>query len=185
MEKLYIKNIINILGKFKDLKRSGWLMNNITDPESDAEHSFGVALLAMMLAPESLDKKKCMELALIHDLAEIYVGDFTPFDDIIPEQKDKLEKDAAIKLSNEMKWESLYALVEEYNNKQSLEAKFVSLVDKLETVMTACYYDNNNRANRVLIDEFADYANRHAQKYDEQELFQIQEIIRNIKNYSS
>lgn len=174
-----------MLGNFKDLKRSGWLMNNIEDPESDAEHSFGVALLVMMFTPKSLDKKKCLELALVHDLAEIYAGDFTPFDDITPEKKDKLEKEAAVKLANEIGWQDLCNLVEEYNNKMTLEAKFVSLIDKLETVMTARYYEDNKRVNRVLIDEFAAYANRHAEKYNDEELSQIKDIIKNIKYYSS
>lgn len=174
-----------MLGKFKDLKRSGWLMNNIEDPESDAEHSFGVALLVMMFTPESLDRQKCLELALVHDLAEIYAGDFTPFDDITPEQKDKLEKEAAARLASETGWQNLCNLVEEYNDKMTLEAKFVGLIDKLETTMTARYYEDNERASRVLIDEFAAYANRYAEKYDDEELSQIKNIIKNIKDYSS
>ena len=38
MEIEQINNIINLLGKFKDLKRSGWLQKNVKLPESDADH---------------------------------------------------------------------------------------------------------------------------------------------------
>ena len=60
MKKSQLNNIITTLGKFKDLKRSGWLMFNVTLPESDADHSFGVALLSMMLTPDTLNKHRCL-----------------------------------------------------------------------------------------------------------------------------
>ena len=71
MEKETIKNLIDVLGLVKDLKRTGWVMYGVDGAESDAEHSFGVAMLAMMLAPKEIDKLKCLELALVHDMADI------------------------------------------------------------------------------------------------------------------
>ena len=151
MEKQTIRNIIDIIGKFKDLKRSGWVMYNIKLPESDADHSFGLALLVLLTAPENLDKYKCLKLALVHDLAEIYAGDFTPFDNITAQEKNRLETDAANRLA-----------------------------DKLETAMTAKYYDNNARAPRVLIDEFGAYAQKHADKYKGSELDILKEMIKSL-----
>ena len=57
--------------------------------ESSAEHSWRLALLAMVLAPYSphLNSKKCLQLALMHDLAEALCGD-TP----APLQKDAVQK---------------------------------------------------------------------------------------------
>lgn len=45
--------LLKIVGKLKQLKRSGWVRNNIPDPETVAEHSFRVAMLAMLWAPEA------------------------------------------------------------------------------------------------------------------------------------
>ena len=166
MKTIQIKNIINTIGKFKDLKRSGWLMHNVSLPESDADHSFGVALLAMILAPEELDKSKCIELALVHDLAEIYAGDFTPYDDISKENKAKLEREGALRLSKELICPKIVDLFDEYNAGRTAESKFVNLLDKLETVMTAKYYDDNQRSPKILMVEFSEYAKNYVKQFD-------------------
>lgn len=149
-------------------------MRNVSQPESDADHSFGVALLAMMLTPDNLNKQKCMELALVHDLAEIYAGDFTPHDNISKEDKDKLEREGASRLSKELDWPNLINLVAEYNDKKTPEACFVCLLDKLETVMSAKYYDDNNRAPNALLNEFSTYAKKYAKQF---EACEIKDII--------
>jgi putative hydrolase of HD superfamily len=66
----------------KEVPRTGWLDRGITpeETESVADHSFGVALLAWLLAPDELDRARVVELALLHDLAESAVGDATPYD---------------------------------------------------------------------------------------------------------
>ena len=177
MEKNQLNNIITTLGKFKDLKRSGWLMFNITLPESDADHSFGVALLSMMLAPDTLNKHKCLELALIHDLAEIYAGDITPHDNISKNEKDKLEREGGRRLANELNWPNLPNLIQEYNDKKTPESRFVNLIDKLETLMTAKYYTDNIRSKENFLEEFTEYAKKHADKYNDKELSTIKEIM--------
>lgn len=173
MQKNHLNNIITTLGKFKDLKRTGWMIRDVKLPESDADHSFGVALLTMMLAPEKLNKQKCIELALVHDLAEIYAGDFTPHDNISKEDKDKLEREGASRLAKELNWPQLVDLIDEYNDKKTPEARFVNLLDKLETIMTAKYYDDNNRSESTLIEEFSNYAKKYAKTFSECEVKDI------------
>jgi len=176
-----INNIVNILGKFKDLKRSGWLMYKVKNPESDAEHSFGVAILAMMLAPEGLNKQRCLELALVHDLPEIYAGDITPFDGISKEDKHQREEKAAKQIANEIQLSKLTSLIDEYNTKDTLEARFVSLIDKIETAMSAKYYDQNKRTQRKLFDEFWEYAKNHSKQMNESELSDLQDFLDKLK----
>lgn len=74
--------MIEALGQLKELPRSGWLDRDIpaAEVESVADHSFGVALLAWLLAPVDLDRARVVELALLHDLAESAAGDATPYD---------------------------------------------------------------------------------------------------------
>ena len=172
-----LHNIINIIGKIKDLKRSGWIMRNVTLPESDADHSYGVTLLAAVMAPNNLDKQKCLKMALIHDLPEIYTGDFTPYDNISQKDKHKLEREGALRLANEQQWPEIKDLIDEYNQCKTPEAKFVNMIDKLETVITAKYYDNNNRSPQNLIDEFSEYAKKYAQQYGEEHLSAIKDMI--------
>src|SRR3989338_2226951 len=63
-------------GKLKNIKRTGWKLMGIKNPESVAEHSFRLAVMAFALAPRfGLDAEKCAVLALIHDLPEALAGD--------------------------------------------------------------------------------------------------------------
>jgi putative hydrolase of HD superfamily len=74
--------LIEALVRLKEVPRTGWLDRGIPADvtESVADHSFGVALLAWLLAPDDLDRARVVELSLIHDLAEAAVGDATPYD---------------------------------------------------------------------------------------------------------
>ncbi len=74
--------LIEAIGRLKEVPRTGWLDRGIRieETESVADHSFGVALLAWLLAPDELDRARVVELALLHDLAESAVGDATPYD---------------------------------------------------------------------------------------------------------
>ena len=48
------------------------------------------------------DITKCMKLSIIHELGEIYAGDFTPNDNITKEEKHELEKRAIERLLSSM-----------------------------------------------------------------------------------
>ena len=64
------------IAHLKQVYRQGWLLRGISPEqcESVADHTFGVAILAMILAtnhfPE-LDRTKLLQIALIHDLGEV------------------------------------------------------------------------------------------------------------------
>jgi putative hydrolase of HD superfamily len=73
-----------LMGLVKKVKRAGWLRylpeNKV---ESVGDHSAKIAFLTMFLRNiENVDYVKCMQMALIHDVAEGLVGDFTPHDKI-------------------------------------------------------------------------------------------------------
>ena len=181
MNKQNIINTINLIGEFKDLKRSGWLKKEVILPESDAEHSFSVALLAMLLAPSSIDRLKCIEMALAHDLAEIYAGDITPGDDISPLEKHQKERESIIKISNQLDVPQLIKLFDEFEQKQSKESVFINALDKLDNVITAAYYDSNKRAPSKLTPEFKTYAQKRINDLPEYDFInKIKEILQGI-----
>ncbi len=72
--------------RLKSLPRQGWLDAGIpvADAESVAAHSFGCALLVLLLEEPlrqaGASVEHCLRLAVIHDLAESQVGDITPHD---------------------------------------------------------------------------------------------------------
>ncbi len=64
------------MGQLKRVKRSGWWIAGIKDPESVAEHSFRTAVIAYILADlEGRDPDKVASMALFHDMAEARTND--------------------------------------------------------------------------------------------------------------
>ncbi len=63
-------------GLLKRVKRTGWWCSGIKDPESVAEHSHRMSLLAFYIAgEEGGDPYKAASLGLFHDLPEARIGD--------------------------------------------------------------------------------------------------------------
>ena len=83
------ESLIEILG-LKDVARTGWVRNDVNNPESVAAHSWGMAILALKLTPKELDLSKVLSLCLVHDIPEVRVGDLTPHDDCSTKSEDEL-----------------------------------------------------------------------------------------------
>ncbi len=129
-----VKNIL----KLKETKRAGWVLKEIPHPESVADHTFGTAFLALILADMlGYDEDKCVKMALIHDLAESIAGDITPHDQISEKEKHKREKKAIQELFENQRIISLW---EEYEERKTEESKFVYQLDKLEMLFQAYIY---------------------------------------------
>lgn len=73
------KKFVNFLlksGKLKNVRRTGWLREKMSDPETVAEHSWRLAVLSWFLGRElGVDENKLIKMALIHDLEEAVTGD--------------------------------------------------------------------------------------------------------------
>ena len=181
MDRKSLINLVNICGMMKDLKRRGWIYKNIELPESDADHSFGVAFFAMLLTPSHLDLLKSIKMALVHDLAEVYAGDITPYDDIDPTKKRENEISAIKNVSKQLKCLELEHLFIEFEKQETPEAKWVKALDRLEAVMTAKYYDDTGRSSESLVDEFVTYANQVISKIESNDVGEILKFLKYIK----
>lgn len=124
--------------QLKELPRAGWGRVGVSTPESVADHSFGVALLAALLCPPGLDREKVLLMAILHDLAEVVVGDLTPHDGVPPDEKHAREAAAIEELL--AGWPELRALWEDCDTKASPEARFVKRLDRLDLGLTARRY---------------------------------------------
>src|SRR3989339_358145 len=78
-------------GKLKTIPRSGWVLRGVKNPESIAEHTFRVALMAWTLGRQkhNFNIEKLIKIALVQDLCEVYAGDITPYDTILPKDTKK------------------------------------------------------------------------------------------------
>ncbi|MFW5828030.1 MAG: HD domain-containing protein [Alkalispirochaeta sp.] len=69
--------------ELKDVDRTGWVLRGVDDPESVADHSWGTAQLCLLFAAYAtfdpdlaeIDPHRAVSMALVHDLAEVEVGD--------------------------------------------------------------------------------------------------------------
>ncbi|MBI1866651.1 MAG: HD domain-containing protein [Candidatus Staskawiczbacteria bacterium] len=77
------------------MPRRGWVIRNIKNPESIAEHTFRVTIMAWFLGEKKRNNfniEKIIKMALIHDLCEVYAGDTTPYDSILTKDKKQMQK---------------------------------------------------------------------------------------------
>lgn len=129
---------IHLSEKLKTVLRHSWLSNN--RQESDAEHSWRVALLAVLLSPyleEKINLERVLKLSVIHDLPEIYAGDHIAWKGKL-KNKHQIESSALQKLTRNLPKElksQIIDLWEEYENAKSPEAKLTKALDKLEVII--------------------------------------------------
>jgi putative hydrolase of HD superfamily len=124
--------------RLKTVTRSGW--TSAGQPESVAEHTWRVCLMAMLLygrAP-GIDLARLLKMCLIHDLGEAIGGD-VPAPLQTPdagkaerERADLLELTAPLPPALRAE---IVALWDEYEAAESPEAKVAKGIDKLETIL--------------------------------------------------
>lgn len=135
-----------LTGKLKNIPRTGWTQHDIPNPESVADHSFRVAILALFLAKDlGLDESKVVKMAVIHDMAEAVIGDIVTQKGttVLPNLESKLatERSALKTILSSIGAEKFLELFDEYSEKSTPEAQFVHELDKLEMAVQAKEYE--------------------------------------------
>ena len=133
-----VEGLIEALA-LKDLPRAGWVRRGLEQPESVAAHSWGVAWLTVALLPPDLDLGKALAYAVLHDLAEVRVGDLTPHDGVSADDKAHREARAMRELCTNLPAQ----LVERwlaYERQADPEARFVRQLDRLDMALQAAAY---------------------------------------------
>ncbi|KAJ7708984.1 HD domain-containing protein [Mycena rosella] len=142
----------HLIEKLKTQKRTGWVDNNIPNPESISDHMYRMAMLAMCSSDQKLDISKCVMLCLVHDLAEAHVGDIAPREGISSAEKRRLEEEAMHNIVHDMLHntpaaQQIEALWKEYEERQTPEAQFVKDLDRFEMASQALEYERDHSAS--------------------------------------
>lgn len=146
------KNVVKyyvLCNKLKDVIRTGWKNWNVKREriESVAEHIFGTQSLAIAMYSEykyDIDLEKVIYMLAVHELEEILIGDFNPFE-ITEEEKEKIGHKAVSEiLSDLLNKDEIYNLIIEFDKKETNEAKFAYHCDKLECDLQCKLYDEEN-----------------------------------------
>ena len=131
------------MGQLKRVKRSGWWIAGIEDPESVAEHSFRTAVIAYILAQlEGADLEKAVSMSLFHDIAEARTNDAHR---IVRRYVDwesvdrKAVEDQSKRLPDKIA-EGVTSMISEFEQAVSLEAQVARDADLLECLIQAREY---------------------------------------------
>lgn len=126
--------------KIKRIGRQTYLSDGIRK-ENDAEHSWHLALMAILLQEHSnqeLDVLKVITMVLIHDMVEIDAGDTYAYDEAAHATKRDREVAAAERifgiLPQDQK-EYFRQLWEEFEQYETPEAKFAHMLDNFQPLM--------------------------------------------------
>lgn len=109
--------------------------------ENDAEHSWHIALMAVLLAEyanEPVDVLKVVSMLLIHDLVEIDAGDTYAYDKAANTTKKERELKAADRIFQilpEDQAKTMRSLWDEFEAYETPEAKFAHVMDNLEPLL--------------------------------------------------
>ncbi len=135
-------------GLLKKIKRSGWWVAGIKDPESVAEHSFRCAIIAYYIAhAEGVSPYRVVLMALFNDIHEARINDLHKmghyYIDFKAAEK-QVFKDQVACLDKGLKTE-MRSFRDEYDGQETLESVIARDADILECLMQAKeYYDHGH-----------------------------------------
>lgn len=150
--------------KLKDTIRTGPIVWNAKREriESVAEHIYGVQMLALSIYYQfeyKLDIMKVIYMLAVHELEEIQIGDLVFFETSREEKLIKGKEATEYILKDFLGKDEISALLDEYNERKTEEAKFAYHCDKLECDIQMKLYDQegcfdlNNQPNNPIIND--------------------------------
>lgn len=126
--------------KLKFITRQTYLSDG-KRKENDGEHSWHLALMAVLLSEysnEKVDLVKVITMVLIHDIVEIDAGDTYAYDAVGNQSKREREVKAADRIFNilpEDQAKKFRQLWEEFEAYETPEAKFAHVCDNVQPLM--------------------------------------------------
>lgn len=158
-------NLIKNIGRIKKVKRSGWVREGITNAESVADHSYRVAMMAMVFGEYlDLDTDKLIKMILLHDLGEGIIGDKVvergiKVDIKSRNKKDKKELETVKHIFQNIKNGNAYTqLHKESSEMRTREAKILKQLERLEMAVQALEYEKEYGKD---LSEFFENASMH------------------------
>lgn len=170
MDNKSLLGIIYFLHESEGLKRElrhSWLSDGRR--ESVAEHTWRMALIAIVLYKEvdkNIDIGHVLKMIIVHDLGEVYAGDYQIYGKAVPENKHELEEKSLNKLLSTLPSYSKQEVLDlwnEFENRETIEAKFGVALDKLEVLIqhneadVSTYLKGEGEYNLTYADDIVGY----------------------------
>jgi putative hydrolases of HD superfamily len=129
--------------QLKRVKRSGWWIAKVKDPETVAEHSYSASLLGYVLAKkEKVDEGKVIKMCLMQDIPEARLNDLHKIGHRyinFKKHESMAFKEQVQNLDSELK-EEMTHLFEEFQAQKTPEAVVARDADLLECLIQAKEY---------------------------------------------
>lgn len=128
------------IDKEKEITRQNYLASG-SRREGDAEHAWHLAIMALLLgeyAPEGIDLLRVVSMVLIHDLVEIDAGDTYVYDAAgvaTQRERELAAADRIFALLPEDQGKQMRALWDEFEARETPEAKFARTLDCIQPTM--------------------------------------------------
>ena len=138
----------------KTIPRTGWFMRGVPEAESVAEHTWGVALVTLVLSQGvevPIDREKALSMALLHDLPERVLSDIpSPAERYFPPGAKRNAEEAVLAemLAALPAAQSLQTWWREFEDRSSPEGQLVSDADRIELLVQARLYEES-RGSRL------------------------------------
>jgi putative hydrolase of HD superfamily len=140
----HLLDLILELQSLDRLPRAGYVLRGVPDPESVTEHSWHVLFLVWALGRDlpGVDAARAVEIALVHDLAELRVGDLprTAARYFPKGAKAQAERAAMAEITAPL-GERARRLHAEYQAGATPEARLVKACDKLQLMFKVAAYE--------------------------------------------
>ena len=132
---------ITEIDKMKQIYRKNVVIGTERN-ENDAEHSWHLAMMAILLseyaADPEMDLLKVVKMVLIHDLVEIDAGDTFCYEEEGYKDKEEREKKAAKRLFNMLptdQAQEILSLWREFEDLNTPEARFAACLDRFQPLI--------------------------------------------------
>lgn len=133
---------------------------------------YRMGVLSLLLdEDDTIDTRKCTQMALVHDMAESLVGDITPVDpNVTKEEKHYREITTMKHLTEKLlgsdsrskkAGERIMSLFQEYEEGQTPEAKLVKDLDKIELAFQTVEYERSAKQDLSELIDSTDGKIRH------------------------
>jgi len=132
---------IREVDKLKTIRRQT-LLTDASRQENDAEHSWHLSLMALVLGEyaggNEIDLFHVIRMVLIHDLVEIDAGDTYCYDEVGYKDKRERETAAAERIFNLLPADQaaeIRSIWDEFEASKTPEARFANALDRLQPLM--------------------------------------------------
>ena len=168
--------------KLKKIERQTYLHDGLRK-ENDAEHSWHLALMALLLgeyANEKIDTLRVMAMVLIHDMVEIDAGDTYAYDKAAHKTKRERELKAAERIFSILpqdQAEYFRGLWDEFEAGETMEAKFAHSLDNVQPLMLNDASDGLSWRERGIKREQVEQRNQTTKTGSEQLWVYVEKIL--------